>query len=265
MRPPTGYCNLEYSTFDLLHSKVSRHYPEAWLWIEARAWKVIPRAVDAPDRWRVGMPDRLARQLQNPAFVASDGGPATSAVAGPPCACSGVRYADETLEKGKTEIACQPLDAVLQARNMSPAEPSTQAPPGLTEAPAACTSGARVVRIDLSDAQVAHVVRSTSAGSGLAAALARLADLSTLRHSVAPLLGNPQYSRSLLRGLLVLGSFPADGSERELTGVAAELEIPAGTTHRYIGTWLAVGLLDQDPASRRYKRARPGVNARAAR
>jgi hypothetical protein len=79
---------------------------------------------------------------------------------------------------------------------------------------------------------------------------------------IAALLDDPQYSRSFLRGLLVLGAFPPDGSEREVTSVAAELEVPAGTTHRYIGTWLAVGLLDQDPTSRRYKRAQLRTDAR---
>jgi hypothetical protein len=145
---------------------------------------------------------------------------------------------------------------------MSPGKRSTQAPPGLTESPTKCMRNARVVRIDLSHAQVAQVVRSTSTGSGLEALLARLADLPTLRDSLAPLLDDPQYSRSFLRGLLVLGAFPPDGSEREVTSVAAELEVPAGTTHRYIGTWLAVGLLDQDPTSRRYKRAQLRTDAR---
>ena len=147
---------------------------------------------------------------------------------------------------------------------MSQAERSTQAPFGLAGSPGSM-SDARIVRVDLSEAQVAQVVRSTSAGSGLAASLADLTEPPTLRDSVAPLLPDRHYSRSVLLGLLVLGAFPPDGGERALTNVAAELELPAGTTHRYIGTWLAVGLLEQDPASRRYKRALLHTDARSTR
>jgi hypothetical protein len=138
---------------------------------------------------------------------------------------------------------------------MSQAERPTQGPLGPTESPVRRVSEALVVSIDLSDAQVAQVVRSTSEGSGLVALLAGLGGEWTLRDSVTLLLDDPRYSRSFLLALLVLNAFPVDGSERELTGVAADLEVPAGTTHRYVGTWMAVGLLEQDPASRRYRRA----------
>jgi hypothetical protein len=123
---------------------------------------------------------------------------------------------------------------------------------------------ARGVAIALTDAQVTQVVRSTSGGSPLLASLAGLSKQG-LRDSLTRLRQDRRYSRSFLSGLLVLGAFPADGSERELTQVAAELASPASTTHRYIGTWMAVGLLEQDPTSRRYKRALPNSDARATR
>jgi hypothetical protein len=121
---------------------------------------------------------------------------------------------------------------------------------------------AGIVAIVLTDAQVAQVVRSTSGNSALTASLAGLSEPGSLRESVTRLREDRRYSRSFLSGLLVLGAFPEDGSERELTQVAAELTSPASTTHRYIGTWMAVGLLEQDPTSRRYRRALLKIDAR---
>ncbi|MGO9761531.1 MAG: helix-turn-helix domain-containing protein [Solirubrobacteraceae bacterium] len=112
----------------------------------------------------------------------------------------------------------------------------------------------RNVTITLTDWQVARVVES-SAASVLAALPEGLAEFGQLQGAVLPLLDDTAFSRSTLRALLVLGAFPADGGERELTDVARELDLSPSTTHRYIGTWMAVGLLEQHPRSRRYRRA----------
>lgn len=113
----------------------------------------------------------------------------------------------------------------------------------------------RGVTITLTDWQVARVVREASVPPGLTALSAGLDDFGELRGAVLPLLEDATHSRSTLRALLVLGAFPPDGSERELTDVARQLDLSPSTTHRYIGTWMAVGLLEQDPRSRRYRRA----------
>lgn len=60
-------------------------------------------------------------------------------------------------------------------------------------------------------------------------------------------------SRSTCRALLVLLAF-SSGEDREVTEVSNELGLSASTTHRYIRTWVALGLLDQDLATRRYRR-----------
>jgi IclR helix-turn-helix domain len=114
----------------------------------------------------------------------------------------------------------------------------------------------RRVTITLTDWQVERVVEA-SAGSRLAALPAGLDEFGQLRGTVMPLLDDTAFSRSTLRALLVLGAFPADGTERELTDVARQLDLSPSTTHRYIGTWMAVGLLEQHPRSRRYRRAAP--------
>lgn len=60
-------------------------------------------------------------------------------------------------------------------------------------------------------------------------------------------------SRSLLSGLLVLSCFPPDGGYLGIAELARMLDMNTSTTHRYVTTLLAVGLLDRDPATRRYR------------
>jgi hypothetical protein len=75
------------------------------------------------------------------------------------------------------------------------------------------------------------------------------------RTSLHPLMEElKECSRTVLRALLVLTSFPADGSKREATDVAKRLDLSVSVTHRYAATWLAVGLLERDPDSRQYGR-----------
>ena len=119
--------------------------------------------------------------------------------------------------------------------------------------------GGREITIALTDAQIARVMREAAGASGLAPAFSSaLGDPKALSKSVLPFLADHGYSRSVLRALLVLGAFPVDGAERELTAVAEQLSLSASTTHRYLRTWTAVGLLERDPESRRYRRAQLG-------
>ncbi len=62
-------------------------------------------------------------------------------------------------------------------------------------------------------------------------------------------------SRSLLSGLLVLSCFPGDGGYLGIAELARALDMNTSTTHRYVTTLLAVGLLERDPATRRYRLA----------
>ncbi len=115
----------------------------------------------------------------------------------------------------------------------------------------------RDVRITLTREQVTQVLREASDDARIAGLLPELSDLDALRRIVLPLLDDASCSRVTFRALLVLAAFPADGSEREMSDIAKALNLSPSTTHRYIGTWLAVGLLEQDPRSRRYRRAIP--------
>jgi IclR helix-turn-helix domain len=111
--------------------------------------------------------------------------------------------------------------------------------------------------IVLSEEQVVEVVRDATAGRGLARLLSTVGELEELRELAEPLLDDPSYARTTLRALLVLLAFPADGGERELTDVAAQLGLSPSTTHRYVNTWTAIGVLQQDLHSRRYRRTVP--------
>jgi hypothetical protein len=108
------------------------------------------------------------------------------------------------------------------------------------------------ITIELTRSQVDRVVRHGSqAGPGVSGVLRGLAD-GGLASSYATLSTSPRLSRSLLLGLLVLTCFPTDGESLAVTDVAGRLELSPSTTHRYMSTLLAVGLLEQDPRTRRY-------------
>jgi DNA-binding MarR family transcriptional regulator len=96
-------------------------------------------------------------------------------------------------------------------------------------------------------------VRESSNGSGISSLLRGLAGSDTLASRYEALAESPRLSRSLLLGLLVLAAFPGDGSSLAVGDVASRLGMSPSTTHRYMTTLLAVGLLDQDPRTRRYR------------
>ena len=110
------------------------------------------------------------------------------------------------------------------------------------------------IMIELSADQVDRVVREAGKDTGLLGLVGGMEDLVGFWASPAQL-DDPRFSRSLLRGLMVLASFKPDGASREVTDVARELEMGASTIHRYASTLVEVGLLERDPVSREYRRA----------
>jgi DNA-binding MarR family transcriptional regulator len=108
------------------------------------------------------------------------------------------------------------------------------------------------ISIELTRSQVDQIVRGSSDADGVAGALRGLADRG-LASNYDALASSPRLSRSLLLGLLVLACFPTDGDALAVTDVAGKLDLSPSTTHRYMTTLLAAGLLEQDPRSRRYR------------
>jgi DNA-binding MarR family transcriptional regulator len=116
----------------------------------------------------------------------------------------------------------------------------------------------RGITIELTGAQVDRVVRDAGQEEGLSGLLRDLDADGSLAARYEALADSPRLSRSLMLGLLVFAAFPRDGGTLAVTDVASRLGMSPSTTHRYMSTLLAVGLLEQDPRSRRYRRAREG-------
>jgi DNA-binding transcriptional ArsR family regulator len=108
------------------------------------------------------------------------------------------------------------------------------------------------ITIELTSVQVDRVIHTAASAEGVSSLLRGLAE-KTGTSRLKQLAESPRLSRSLLLGLLVLACFPSDGSPLAVTDVANRLEMSPSTTHRYLTTLLAVGLLEQDPRNRRYR------------
>lgn len=108
------------------------------------------------------------------------------------------------------------------------------------------------VSIALTQSQIAQVVRTDSAGRDLASSIvASLNDVGDAAKLVELQASGQPVSQSTLRALLVLAAFPPEGMYRPLIDVSHALGYSPSTTHRYVSTWLAVGLIEQDPESRK--------------
>ncbi|HUN77623.1 MAG TPA: helix-turn-helix domain-containing protein [Solirubrobacteraceae bacterium] len=76
---------------------------------------------------------------------------------------------------------------------------------------------------------------------------------SATREALEDALGDPQLSQSLLRGLAILSSYGPDRPWRAIIDLAQQLGMSPSTTHRYVKTLRAVGLLEQNPTTREYR------------
>lgn len=125
----------------------------------------------------------------------------------------------------------------------------------------AAADGNGNVMIELSKGQVDQVVRAAGKGGTMSVLLSALRDPDWSLSVDSDEWGYPaqmddrRLSRSLLSGLLVLSCFPPDGGYLGIADLARMLDMNTSTTHRYVTTLLAVGLLERDPATRRYKLA----------
>lgn len=116
-------------------------------------------------------------------------------------------------------------------------------------------SDSEQITIELSAKQVRQVLDAAASGTSMITALlsgAVRAD--ALLASTIAGLDNRSFSRSLLMGLVVLAAFPADGVYIGVAELARLVGANTSTTHRYVTTLQAVGLVEQDPQSRRYRR-----------
>ena len=117
------------------------------------------------------------------------------------------------------------------------------------------------VLIELSKSQVDQVVRSAGQGGTMSVLLSAVRDPQwTLAQdseewAYPAQMDDRRLSRSLLSGLLVLSCFPTDEGYLGIAELARMLDMNTSTTHRYVTTLLAVGLLERDPSTRKYRLA----------
>jgi predicted transcriptional regulator len=117
------------------------------------------------------------------------------------------------------------------------------------------------VTIELSKAQVDQVIRAAGEGGTMSVLLSALKDpqwtlaVDSDEWSYPVQMEDRRLSRSLLSGLLVLSCFSAEGGSLGIAELARRLDMNTSTTHRYVTTLLAVGLLERDPTTRRYRLA----------
>lgn len=126
------------------------------------------------------------------------------------------------------------------------------------------------IAIALSPAQVEQVIRAAGSANGSAASSLLVAALDNAHASpsgrdrrgplheaaqraLARALNDPQLSQSLLRGLAILSCYGPERPWRAIIDLAKELEMSPSTTHRYVKTLRAVGLLEQHPTTREYR------------
>jgi Fic family protein len=107
--------------------------------------------------------------------------------------------------------------------------------------------------LELSAAQVDQVIDAAGAPNGVRGALAGVRDL-TASAAQAVVRDHRGLSSSFLSGLLVLAAFPDDRTYMGNAQIARMLGMSLATSHRYISTLLAVGLLERDPETRKYRR-----------
>jgi hypothetical protein len=117
-----------------------------------------------------------------------------------------------------------------------------------------------LVSLELTTAQVEGVVRATADARGpslnllLSGLIAEQAiSESSLEERYWVELESGRLSHSLFRGLLILALFISGEEGRGVVEVARQLGLSPSTTHRYISTLVAFGLLVQDPSTRKYR------------
>jgi len=117
-----------------------------------------------------------------------------------------------------------------------------------------------MVCLELTEAQVEGVIRATAdaRGPSLSLLLSGLVSEQTitegsLEDRYYAELESGRLSHSLFRGLLILALFISGEEGRGVVEVARQLGLSPSTTHRYMTTLVAFGLLAQDPSTRKYR------------
>ncbi len=112
------------------------------------------------------------------------------------------------------------------------------------------------ISIELTPGQLGKVIRDAAGAGNISVLLSGLEDIQEMLSREPTLLDGQRTSRSLLIGLLMIASFPSDGTYTSVASLAQSLNMSQSTTHRYLTTLVLVGLAEQDPKTRLYRLAR---------
>jgi len=103
---------------------------------------------------------------------------------------------------------------------------------------------------------MAQAAASHQHGGGMLQLLLALAGtlegVTTHDVEVDPRFHEKNVSQSLIQALIVLAAFSND-REHAVTRMGREIGMSTSTTWRYVRTWVALGLLEQDPDTHRYR------------
>jgi DNA-binding MarR family transcriptional regulator len=108
--------------------------------------------------------------------------------------------------------------------------------------------------ITLTKAQAAQLLRDARAQQKAGEVVAGFDAGVELLACAQRLMDDERYSRSLARAMMVFASFPSDGQTRSVTDVAERLSMSTSVVHRYVATFVELGLLERDAVSRTYRR-----------
>jgi hypothetical protein len=85
--------------------------------------------------------------------------------------------------------------------------------------------------------------------------LTEMASITFWEERYGPEVARGRVSMSVIRGLLVLAYLMIDGKPVGVKEMTKRLGVGPSTTHRYLNTLLVLGLLEQDPKTRKYRLA----------
>ena len=144
-----------------------------------------------------------------------------------------------------------------------PARPRAARAPRLRMGEPAATPAHRMTRIEirLTSRQVRQVVHDASPADevgGEASLILRLPSAAALDGLLAEMGASARYSSSLVRALRVLAAVPDKDTSLKVIVDAARLS--PSSTHRYLCTWAALGVVEQDEESRLYRRGSDAPN-----
>lgn len=117
------------------------------------------------------------------------------------------------------------------------------------------------VTLTLTDEQVIEVCRAMGLLARIGSTLDLLGDdgAATLRLMLASLPRSvaSNHSQSLLRALFVFAALPSGGGAIGIVALARSLELNTSTVHRYLQTFVLVGLVTRNDQTREYRRTQP--------